>query len=38
MFMAIAVFEKLIQFLSPKAQISEVENMINLSNKSNLPG
>lgn len=38
MFMAIAEFKKLIQFLSPKAQILEVENMINLSNKSNLPG
>ena len=26
------------QFLSPKTQILEIENMINLLNKPNLPG
>ena len=38
MFVKIVEFKKYIQFLSTKTQILEIENMINLLNKSNLPG
>lgn len=38
MFVTISEFKKFIQLLSPKTQVLEVENMINLLNKSNLPG
>ena len=38
MFVKIAEFKKYMQFLSPKTQILQIENMINLLNKSNLPG
>ena len=38
MFETIPEFKKYIQFLSPKTQISEREFLVNLLNKSNLPG
>ena len=38
MFVKIAEFKKNIQFLSPKTQILEIGNMINLLNKCNFPG
>ena len=38
MFVKKTEFKKYMQFLSPKTQILEIENMINLLNKPNLPG